>query len=211
MLSKILCMTAMWISCNCCTAPLWLITVICKMSQGSNDSHHPVHPSKVLLKSNYWHPRYCAWHLYGGTSVDPVSLSPDFIVGDKYKCALISFSGPALLFVGFNFCYVSLRNVLSIYLWDSPEIKWRYQQIKCKCTRVSQCLKVPQPCVKAKTHSTQLWSLDHSESPFVAWRLSTHLWLCLFLLWKKCTVPLWLCWLVVGTLNCYKGAGSRFS
>lgn len=108
MLSKILCMTAMWISCNCCTAPLWLITVICKMSQGGNDSHHPVHPSKVLLKSNYWHPRYCVWHLYGGT----------FIVGDKYKCALISFSCPALLFVGFNFCYVSLRNVLSIYLLE---------------------------------------------------------------------------------------------
>lgn len=87
----ILWVTAVWISCNF-TAPLGLITVICKMPQEGDDSHRAVQPSKVLLKLNYQQPRYCMWHFYRRTGAEPEALHRIYCGGvGENECAQISF------------------------------------------------------------------------------------------------------------------------
>lgn len=112
----ILWVAAVWISRNF-TAPLGLITVICKMPQEGDDSRRGVQPSKVLLKFNYRRLRYCVWHLYRRTGAEPEALRPDLLWrgGRKWMCSNL-ISNLALLSERSDSRHASLRNVSSVYL-----------------------------------------------------------------------------------------------
>lgn len=152
---------AWWTSCNRCTAPL-LISVICKMPQWSNDSHHPSHPSIIKIQSLA---SQILRVTFGWTDRGSIhTFSPDFIAGDNYKVALISFKVVAYcMSAHINYCWVSLRNILLFFLFffflaftwiiimrsNGSINKWNVNP-----QWVTWSLKMPASCVK-KTNTQQ--------------------------------------------------------